>query len=66
MESTLRQIQISDGEKLILSILVDLIKNLNIKNISVDPGFLEETLVTGHYWGFGWKYPGLFQWGLYT
>ena len=57
----LHRIRISDGEKLILSILADLIKHLNVRNGSIDPDFLEETLFTEHYWGFGWKYTGLFD-----
>lgn len=51
---------ISDGEKLILKMLSEMYKHLDIKG-EIDPEFVEETLYTGHTWGLHWKYPGIYQ-----
>jgi uncharacterized protein YfbU (UPF0304 family) len=49
---------ISDGEKLILAMLSDVHKHLQIHG-NIDPNFVMETIERGYLWGFKWKYSGL-------
>lgn len=53
-------VQISDGEKLILMLLGDITKHLKIKG-EIDLGFLASAIYGGHYWGLEWEYSGLFH-----
>jgi uncharacterized protein YfbU (UPF0304 family) len=53
-------ITISDGEKLIISMLADVHKHLKIEDEN-DTGFVMKAIYGGHYWGLGWKYSGLFH-----
>lgn len=53
-----RDTKISDGEKLILSMLSDLYKHEKVKT-GIDPSFVMEAIYGGHYWGLGWQYQGL-------
>ena len=55
-----KPVQLSDGEKLITSMLCDLYKHHKI-NGDIDPLFVEEALLGGHYWGLKWRYPGIFD-----
>jgi uncharacterized protein len=55
-----RDTKITDGEKLILSLIGDLHKHLKVKS-ELDPDFIMETIYGGHYWGLSWKYPGIFH-----
>jgi uncharacterized protein len=58
--SASRDITISDGEKLIISMLSDVHKHLEVKGEN-DTSFVMEAIYGGHYWGLGWKYSGLFH-----
>ena len=49
---------ISDGEKLILMMLRDLYRHHKISG-DVDPEFIQNMLLGGHYWALEWKSPGL-------
>lgn len=53
-------LRFGDGEKLTLFMLCEIYKHLKIKS-EIDPAFLEAALGGGHYWGLGWKYPGIFH-----
>jgi len=53
-------VRLSDGEKLIISMLCDLYKRSQIDG-DIDPSFVEEALLGGHYWALRWQYPGLFN-----
>lgn len=53
------KLRFSDGEKLILWMLADLKKSLNVKG-EIDPDFLSSALAGGHYWALGWEYQGIF------
>jgi uncharacterized protein YfbU (UPF0304 family) len=55
-----REIQLGDGEKLILLVLCDLFKKLKLKS-DIEPEFVEEVIYGGHYWALDWKYPGIFH-----
>jgi uncharacterized protein YfbU (UPF0304 family) len=59
-KSAPEQITLSAGEKLIVIMLCQLFKHLKVKG-DVDPGFLEEVIYGGHYWGLDWRYTGLFH-----
>jgi uncharacterized protein YfbU (UPF0304 family) len=50
---------ISDSEKLIISLLLDVHKHLGIKN-SVDPEFVQDALLYGDMWALKQQYPGIF------
>ena len=58
MES--RPLKLRDGEKLMLSMLCELYKHHKIDG-DIDPVFVQESLLGGHYWALGWQYPGLFD-----
>ena len=59
-ESRKRAVKISDGEKLILIMLCDLYKHLEVDS-EIDPEFVSKTIYGGHYWGLEWEYSGLFH-----
>ncbi len=51
---------LSDGEKLLATMLVDVIKGLKIKtNTNVD--LVQNVIHGGHYWALGWEMPGIFH-----
>ena len=50
--------KLSDGEKLILLILADMYKHLEIEG-NFDPDFIATTIHDDHLWGFKWKYTGI-------
>lgn len=54
------QIKLGDGDKLILVMLCQLFKQLKVKS-EIEPEFVEAAIHGGHYWGFDWKYPGIFH-----
>jgi len=49
-----------DSEKLIVSMLCDIAKQVKVKD-GVEPDFVVSALYGGHYWALRWKYPGLFH-----
>ena len=51
--------KLSDGEKLILMMLADIYKHLEIENAEFDPDFIRTTITSDHLWGFNWQYPGI-------
>lgn len=51
--------KLSDGEKLILMMLADMYKHLEIKNAEFDPDFITTTITDDYLWGFPWQYPGI-------
>ena len=55
-----RPLKLRDGEKMIISMLCELYKHLEIDG-NIDPLFVEEALHGGHYWALRWKSPGLFD-----
>lgn len=65
MEAGLEQdspqgVRITDGEKLIVSMLRDIYQHQKIKG-EIDPEFVMSALTGGHYWGLAWKHNGLFH-----
>lgn len=58
MES--KPLRLSDGEKLIASMLCEICKHHKIDG-GIDPSFVEEVIYGGHYWGLEWKYGGIFD-----
>jgi uncharacterized protein YfbU (UPF0304 family) len=55
-----KEIRLTDGDKLVLIMLCQVIKQLKLKS-NVDPDFVEEVIDGGHYWGLSWKYPGIYH-----
>jgi len=53
-------VRLTDGEKLIVSMLRDVYKNLKISG-EIDPEFVTEAITKGHYWGLKWRYAGIFH-----
>lgn len=53
--------KIDDGDRLVIMMLRDIQKSLKIKNLEVDPDFLADVIVGGHYWALDWEYTGLFH-----
>jgi uncharacterized protein YfbU (UPF0304 family) len=51
--------KLSDGEKLILMMLADMYKHMNIENPEFDPAFITNTIVNDHLWGFNWMFSGI-------
>jgi uncharacterized protein YfbU (UPF0304 family) len=49
---------VSQGEKLILSMLSDLNRKVEAKGM-IDPDFLEGAIQGGHIWAIEWQYPSL-------
>ncbi|SPA23773.1 conserved hypothetical protein [Cupriavidus taiwanensis] len=56
-----REVTISDGEKLLLTMMGDLYKALGVKTPEVDPAFIGGVLSGGHYWALDWELQGLFH-----
>lgn len=55
-----KPVYLSDGEKLITTMLADVIKGLNIKtDTNID--LVQNVIYGGHYWALGWEMPGLFH-----
>ena len=50
------EVRPSLSEKLILSMLCDLLRDPDDKE-RIDPNFVEEAIFAGHYWAFNQKYP---------
>jgi uncharacterized protein YfbU (UPF0304 family) len=53
--------KIDDGDRLVIMMLRDIQKTLKIKDPEVDPDFLADVILGGHYWALDWKYTGLFH-----
>jgi uncharacterized protein len=51
----------SDGEKLLIFMMDDLYKHLDISNMQVDSGLLTEMITDGHYWAPKWKFRSVFR-----
>ena len=52
------EVRFSAEEKLILTMLCDLHKHLNVRG-EMDPEFVMKAITGGHYWAFEWEYQGL-------
>ncbi len=53
-------LQISDGERLIMLMLCELYQALKIKG-EIEPEFIQEVIYGGHFWALEWKYTGIFH-----
>jgi uncharacterized protein YfbU (UPF0304 family) len=56
-----QSVRFSDGEKLILMMLRDLYKHMEIRDREIDPDFIAEVIWGGHYWAPKWALPGLYH-----
>lgn len=55
-----RNFTMTDSERLLAFMLVDMHKKLNIED-GLDPDFIEYAIGGGHYWALRWQYPGIFH-----
>lgn len=55
-----KPVRLSDGEKLITTMLADVIKGLNIET-ETNIDLVKNVIYGGHYWALGWEMPGLFH-----
>jgi uncharacterized protein YfbU (UPF0304 family) len=53
-------VEFSDGEKMIVLMLCDLMKQLKVKG-DTNPDFLQSVIFGGHYWGLKWDLTGVFH-----
>ena len=60
-EHTKGSIHLTDGEKLITFMLKDIYEHLGIKGGEIDPNFIMDVVVGGHYWAPRWDMSGLFH-----
>ncbi len=56
-----KTVKFSDGEKLLLIMMRDLYKHLKLTNTEIDPEFVSEVILGGHYWAPKWELQGLFH-----
>jgi uncharacterized protein len=52
-------VRFSDGEKLLVMMMVDVYRHLKIKG-EIDPDFISGVIYGGHYWAAKWEMGGLF------
>ncbi len=55
-----RKVSISDGEKLILGMLKDMLEPKKERR-ELDPEFISNAILGGHLWALKWKYSGIFH-----
>ena len=55
-----KPVYLSDGEKLITTMLADVIRGLNIET-ETNIDLVKNVIYGGHYWALGWEMPGLFH-----
>jgi uncharacterized protein YfbU (UPF0304 family) len=60
VDAGLGQVRLSDGEKLIISMLGDFIKKSKI-NTDINPEFVTSSISGGHFWALKWEFPGIFH-----
>lgn len=53
-------VEFSDGEKMIVLMLCDLMKHLKVRG-DTNPDFLQSVIFGGHYWGLKWDLTGVFH-----
>ena len=60
-DATEKKVKLSDGERLILAMLCDQHKALNIDDGEIDAEFVSSAIYSGHHWALKWKYNGIFN-----
>lgn len=56
-----KSVSFSDGEKVLILMLADVIKGLKLKGVETDVGLLEKVIYGGHYWAPLWEMTGVFH-----
>lgn len=54
-------VRFSDGEKLLLLLMRDLLKHLKVTRAETDVEFISQVIFGGHYWAPKWRMPGVFH-----
>jgi uncharacterized protein len=55
-----KPVSIDETQKLMIFMLCDLYKGVKGRT-ELDPKFIEDALIGGHYWALRWQYPGIFE-----
>ena len=56
-----KKVNFSDGEKMLMMMIRDLYKHLDIKDGEIDPDFVGEVISGGHTWAPKWELQGLYH-----
>ena len=56
-----RSVRFSDGEKMLILMMADLYKHLDVRNAEINPAFLAKVIYGGHYWAPKWGMQGVFH-----
>ena len=56
-----RKFRPSSGEKLIIAMLCDLYRQLNVENGGIDPAFIDAAAVGRHHWALEWEFQPMFE-----
>jgi uncharacterized protein YfbU (UPF0304 family) len=56
-----KSVHFSDGEKMLMLMMKDLFKSLNVTDPDSNPNFLAEVIYGGHYWAPKWEMQGVFH-----
>jgi uncharacterized protein len=54
------EVYLSNSEKLMVYMLCEMMKKMGSSD-EIDPEFVENVIVGGHYWALGWKMQGIFH-----
>lgn len=55
------EVRFTDGEKVLLLMMRDLYKHLDLSQGEIDPEFLAQVIWGGHYWAAEWELSGVFH-----
>ena len=56
-----RRFRPSSGEKLIIAMLCDLYRQLNVEEGEIDPAFIDAAAVGRHHWALEWEFQPMFE-----
>ena len=54
-------VRFSDGEKILILMMKDVLKSVKAKDTDIDPDFLSDVIYGGHYWAPKWEMQGVFH-----
>lgn len=55
------EMKIDDGDRLVIMMLRDIQKALKVEHTEINPDFVADAILGGHYWALDWEYSGLFH-----
>lgn len=60
-KTTSKTVKFSDGEKMLLIMMRDIYKHFKFTNTEINPEFVSEVILGGHYWAPKWEMQGIFH-----